>query len=71
MRSRATRPRSSRVSDTVIVSFDSRATARDGKPYENTYVWFLTMRENTIVKAVAFTIEFNEFWKRVTPVANP
>jgi ketosteroid isomerase-like protein len=26
--------------DTVIVLFDARGTARDGKPYENTYAWF-------------------------------
>ena len=58
--------------DTVIVFFDARGTARDGQPYENTYAWFLTMREDKVIKAVAFfdTLEFNEFWKRVTP-ANP
>jgi len=58
--------------DTVIVFFDARGTARDGQPYENTYAWFLTMREDKVIKAVAFfdTLEFNEFWRRVTP-ANP
>jgi hypothetical protein len=25
--------------DTVIVFFDARGTARDGKPYANTYAW--------------------------------
>jgi ketosteroid isomerase-like protein len=56
-------------SDTVIVFFDARGTARDGKPYANTYAWFLTLRDDKIVKAFAFfdSIEFNEFWKRVTP----
>ena len=57
--------------DTVIVLFDARGTARDGKPYANTYAWFLTMREDKIVKAFAFfdSVEFNEFWTRVTPAA--
>jgi len=57
--------------DTVIVFFDARGTARDGKPYGNTYAWFLTMRDDKIVKAFAFfdRTEFNEFWTRVTPAA--
>jgi uncharacterized protein len=57
--------------DTVIVFFDARGTARDGKPYANTYAWFLTMRDDKIAKAFAFfdSVEFNEFWTRVTPAA--
>ncbi len=57
--------------DTVIVFFDARGTARDAKPYANTYAWFLTMREDKIIKAFAFfdSVEFNEFWTRVTPAA--
>jgi hypothetical protein len=56
--------------DTVIVFFDAEGTARDGKPYRNTYSWFLHLRENKIVKASAFfdSIAFNDFWQRVTPV---
>jgi ketosteroid isomerase-like protein len=55
--------------DTVIVFFDARGTARDGKPYENTYAWFLTMRDDKIVKAFAFfdSVAFNDFWTRVSP----
>jgi uncharacterized protein len=55
--------------DTVIVFFDARGTARDGKPYVNTYAWFLEMRDGKIVAASAFfdSFEFNEFWSRVTP----
>jgi hypothetical protein len=30
--------------DTVVVFFDARGTARDGRPYVNTYAWFLDMR---------------------------
>jgi uncharacterized protein len=55
--------------DTVIVFFDAQGTARDDKPYANTYAWFLTMRDDKIVKAFAFfdSTAFNDFWTRVTP----
>ncbi len=57
--------------DTVIVLFDAEGTARDGVAYKNTYAWFLTFAGGKIVKATAFydSILFNEFWKRVSPVA--
>ena len=29
---------------TVIVFFDASGTARDGRPYANTYAWFLVWR---------------------------
>jgi ketosteroid isomerase-like protein len=55
--------------DMVIVLFDGAATARDGKPYKNTYSWYLQMKDGQIVNAVAFfdTIEFTDFWMRVSP----
>jgi uncharacterized protein len=55
--------------DTVIVFFDASGTARDGKPYANTYAWFLDMRDGKIVKAFAFfdSVVFNEFWQRAKP----
>jgi uncharacterized protein len=58
--------------DTVIVFFDARGTARDGKPYANTYSWFLTMRDDKVVRAFAFfdSVEFNELWTRVSPSAS-
>jgi ketosteroid isomerase-like protein len=58
--------------DTVIVFFDAQGTARDGKPYANTYAWFLTVRDGKIVEAFAFfdSTAFNEFWTRVTPAAS-
>jgi len=40
--------------DTVIAFFDAHGTARDGQPYDNTYAWFLTMRDEQIVEAFAF-----------------
>jgi ketosteroid isomerase-like protein len=57
--------------DAVIVFFDARGTARDGKPYVNTYAWFLELRDGRVVAASAFfdSVEFNELWGRVTPVA--
>ena len=49
--------------------FDAAGTARDGKPYANTYAWFLEMRAGKIVNAFAFfdAVEFNDLWKRVSP----
>jgi ketosteroid isomerase-like protein len=57
--------------DTVIAFFDAAGTAIDGKPYTNTYAWFLDMRDGKVVKAHAFfdSIAFNDYWKRVTPAA--
>jgi ketosteroid isomerase-like protein len=55
--------------DMVVVLFDGKGTARDGKPYENTYTWYLQMTGGQIVNVVAFfdTIEFTDFWNRVSP----
>jgi ketosteroid isomerase-like protein len=55
--------------DMVITLFDAEATVRDGKPYRNTYTWYLQMRDAQVVKAVAFfdTRHFDEFWNRVSP----
>ena len=49
--------------------FDASGTARDGKPYHNTYSWYLRLRDGQIVEAIAFfdTIEFTDFWERITP----
>lgn len=57
--------------NTVIVFFDARGTARDGKPYVNTYAWFLELRDGKVTAASAFfdSLEFNELWARVAPVA--
>ena len=55
--------------DTVIVFFDASGTARDGKPYANTYAWFLSLESSKVMKASAFfdSIVFNDFWQRVQP----
>lgn len=56
--------------DMVIVLWDGAAMARDGKSYENTYSWYLKMRDGKIISATAFfdSIAFNDLWKRVRPV---
>jgi len=55
--------------DMVIALFDGEATARDGRPYKNTYTWYMRVREGKVVEAIAFfdTIEFTDFWTRVKP----
>ncbi|MGC4053454.1 MAG: nuclear transport factor 2 family protein [Paludibaculum sp.] len=55
--------------DMVIALFDAEAVARDGKPYRNTYTWYMRMREGRIVEVTAFfdTIEFMDLWTRVKP----
>ena len=58
--------------DTVVIFFDASGTARDGKPYANTYAWFFEMKDGRVVKASAFfdSAEFNDFRQRVTPAPN-
>ncbi len=55
--------------ETAIVFFDASGTARDGKPYANTYAWFLSLESSKVMKASAFfdSIVFNDFWQRVQP----
>lgn len=55
--------------DMVIVLWEGDATARDGKPYENSYTWYLEMREGKIISARAFCdlVVFNDLWARVKP----
>lgn len=55
--------------DTVIALFDAEGTARDGKPYRNTYTWYMRMEGEAIVEVIAFfdTIEFTDLWNRIKP----
>jgi ketosteroid isomerase-like protein len=55
--------------DTVIVLWDGRGVAKDGVPYENTYAWFMRMRDGAVVDGTAFydSIAFDELWERVRP----
>jgi len=53
--------------DTVIVVWDGEGTTRTGTTYENTYAWFLTMRDGRVVDGTAFfdSIAFDELWRSV------
>ena len=55
--------------DTVIVHFDARGMALDGKPYVNSYAWFLRMKGGEIIEAYAFfdALSFDDLWTRVMP----
>jgi uncharacterized protein len=55
--------------DSVIVLLDGRGVANDGRPYENTYAWFMRMRDGKVVDGTAFydSISFNALWSRVAP----
>lgn len=55
--------------DRVVIFFDARGEARDGKPYVNTYAWFFRMTDGRVVEANAFydAIAFNDLWSRVPP----
>ena len=56
--------------DTVIVLWDGRGVANDGRVYENSYAWFLRLRDGLVVDGTAFydSISFNDLWTRVPPV---
>jgi uncharacterized protein len=55
--------------DTVVVLWDGEGTRLDGKPYENTYAWFMRFKDGLVVEATAFfdSIAFNELWTEVAP----
>ena len=55
--------------DTVIVMWDGRGVAIDGRPYENSYAWIMRMREGQVVDGTAFydSTSFNDLWTRVRP----
>ena len=55
--------------DIVIIFFDAKGTARDGQPYKNTYFWLFEMHDGKVTKASAMfdSVEFNDFWSRVSP----
>jgi uncharacterized protein len=55
--------------DTVIVVWDGRGVANDGRPYENSYAWVMRLRDGKVVDGTAFydSISFNELWSRVAP----
>jgi ketosteroid isomerase-like protein len=56
----------------VIVLWDGRGIAIDGKPYENTYAFFMQIRDGKVVDMTALTdsISLNELLERVRPAAH-
>jgi len=55
--------------DVVVAIWDGTATARDGRPYVNSYAWVMTMREERVVRVTAFLdlVVLDELLERVTP----
>jgi ketosteroid isomerase-like protein len=55
--------------DTVIVLWDGRGIAIDGRPYENSYAWFMAMCDGLVIDGTAFfdSISFDDLWTRVRP----
>jgi len=55
--------------DTVIVLWDGRGISNDRVPYENSYAWFMELRDGKVIDGTAFydSISFNELWTRVQP----
>ena len=53
----------------VAIHAEVDGTAKDGKPYHNSYAWFLEMKAEKIVRVVAFVdvAPFNELFERITP----
>ena len=51
----------------MIVLWDGRGVANDGQPHENSYAWFMTMRDGKVTDGAAFygSISFNGLWTRV------
>ncbi len=57
------------TNSTVIVLWDGSGVTRVGTRYENTYAWFMTLRDGAVVNGTAFydSISFNELWEKVAP----
>ena len=53
----------------VIVLWDGSGMTRIGTRYDNTYAWFMTLRDGAVVDGTAFydSISFNKLWEKVTP----
>lgn len=55
--------------DTVVVIWDGRGIANDGRAYENSYAWIMRLADGLVVDGTAFydSISFNDLWNRVEP----
>jgi ketosteroid isomerase-like protein len=57
--------------DTVIVLWDGHGITVDGSAYDNSYAWFMRLRDGKVVDGVAFfdSISFDRLWTTVRPAA--
>ena len=57
------------VDDEVIVRWDSKAIACDGKPYANSYAYFMTMRDGRATSLTMFLDmgAYDDVWNRCRP----
>jgi hypothetical protein len=55
--------------DTVVVLWEGHGVATDGKPYDNSYAWVMTLRDGLVVDGTAYfdSIAFDDLWTRVQP----
>lgn len=55
--------------DTVVVVWDGRGVANDGRPYENSYAWIMRLADGVVVDGTAFydSLSFNDLWRRLDP----
>jgi uncharacterized protein len=55
--------------DDVIARWDSHATACDGKPYNNSYAFFITMKDGRATSLTMFLdmSAFEDVWNRCQP----
>jgi ketosteroid isomerase-like protein len=55
--------------DTVVVVWDGRGVANDGREYRNSYAWIMRLAGGLVVDGTAFydSISFNDLWSRVQP----
>jgi ketosteroid isomerase-like protein len=53
--------------DMVIALMDGQATAKDNKPYNMSYAWFMQMKGGKIIKVTAFLdgIQFTDVMQRL------
>jgi len=54
--------------DMVIALWHGKAVVKDGLPYDNTYSWYMKMKDGKIIEVIAFfdTIEFTKLWNRIS-----
>ena len=55
--------------DTVVVVWDGRGVANDGRTYANSYAWIMRLADGLVVDGTAFydSISFNDLWSRLEP----